>query len=328
MIELGLDKKKTKESLGLNKYYLTALKIVIAAGLIAFILYKVNAVQVYKAFTNANLYLIALVIALTALNLTLQYKKWKLTSSVLLHESNSKKIWYSLFFGIAAGSFTPARIGEYFGRAMEFKDKPVLQVTIATLTDKFFAFVVVVFIGSIASILFIHFYYGVNSLITVSLFLVQFLLFYFFIMLLLHPKLWNNNIVDYLVSRKRIGPFFKQLAIIKSLDKNYTARMMGWTLLFYSCYIIQFALLTAAFTNHNNYFHYLWAGNLVMFAKSVIPPVSLAEIGIREGASIFFLTKMGELAPSAFDASIFLFFINVLVPSLIGVVLLFRKNND
>lgn len=326
-MEASLQKNKTREIFFQKKYYLTVLKIVIAVGLISFILYKINPAEVFSAIKNSNLYLILTSFGLTSLNLTLQYKKWKLTSSYLLQESESKKIWYSLFFGIAAGSFTPARVGEYFGRALEFKDKPILQVTIATLIDKFFAFVIVTVIGSIASILFLSYYYHVNSFITVSLFIVLFLLFYFFIILLLHPKLWNNIVVNYLKSKKMLSGFIKQLEIIKSIDKNYSSKMIGWTVLFYTCYITQFALLAAAFTNHNNFFHYLWAGNLVMFAKSILPPVSLAEIGIREGASVFFLTKMGELAPSAFDASIFLFLINVLFPSLIGVVLLFKKNN-
>lgn len=327
-MEINILKNKTKEAFRYKKIYLFLIKIIIAAGLITFIIYKVNTAEVYIAFKNANLYLILAATALTSLNLTLQYKKWKLTSSVLLQESNSKKIWNSLIYGITAGSFTPARLGEYFGRAIEFKDKPILQVTAATLIDKIFAFIAATFIGAIASILFLNYYYGVNSLITVSLFTVLFLLFYFFIMLILHPKLWNNAVVDYLASKGRFKPFFEQFVIVKSLDKNYSAKMVGWTMLFYSCYITQFALLAAAFTNHTKFLHYLWAGNLVMFAKTIIPSISFAEIGIREGASVFFLTKMGELAPAAFDASLFLFFINVLLPSLIGVVLLLKKKND
>jgi len=65
-----------------------------------------------------------------------------------------------------------------------------------------------------------------------------------------------------------------------------------------------------------------------MFAKTIIPPVSLGELGIREGASIFFITALGESASVGFNASIFLFFINVLIPSLIGLILLLKKNND
>jgi uncharacterized membrane protein YbhN (UPF0104 family) len=73
---------------------------------------------------------------------------------------------------------------------------------------------------------------------------------------------------------------------------------------------------------------YFWAGNLMMFAKTMIPPISLGELGIREGASVFFITQLGETASTGFNASIFLFFINVLIPSLIGMILLLKKNDD
>jgi uncharacterized membrane protein YbhN (UPF0104 family) len=63
-----------------------------------------------------------------------------------------------------------------------------------------------------------------------------------------------------------------------------------------------------------------------MFTKTIIPPVSMGELGIREGASVYFLTQMGESASIAFNASIFLFIINLLIPALIGVGMFFRKN--
>jgi len=74
--------------------------------------------------------------------------------------------------------------------------------------------------------------------------------------------------------------------------------------------------------------NYLWAGNLIMFVKTVIPPISLGELGIREGASVFFLTKFGELPSVAFNASIFLFLINILLPALVGLILMLKKNDD
>jgi uncharacterized membrane protein YbhN (UPF0104 family) len=104
--------------------------------------------------------------------------------------------------------------------------------------------------------------------------------------------------------------------------------MFAVSFLFYVCFLLQYAILVAAFSNHYNFSDYIWAGNLMMFAKTIIPPVSLGELGIREGASVFFITMLGESASTGFNASIFLFFINVLIPSLIGMILLLKKNND
>ncbi|MCJ7554630.1 MAG: hypothetical protein MUO34_12180, partial [Ignavibacteriaceae bacterium] len=98
--------------------------------------------------------------------------------------------------------------------------------------------------------------------------------------------------------------------------------------LFYLCFLIQYVLLVASFSNQLHFVDYLWAGNLVMFAKTIIPPISLGELGIREGASVYFISRLGESASVGFNASIFLFLINVLLPSIIGFILLVKKSND
>ena len=77
-----------------------------------------------------------------------------------------------------------------------------------------------------------------------------------------------------------------------------------------------------------NFLSYIWAGSLVLFAKTIIPPVAIADLGVREGASVFFLVKMGESSSVGFNASIFLFIINVLFPAIVGMFLLLKKNND
>jgi uncharacterized membrane protein YbhN (UPF0104 family) len=104
--------------------------------------------------------------------------------------------------------------------------------------------------------------------------------------------------------------------------------MIFISLLFYLCYLIQYVILVSAFSHNDNFIDYFWAGNLLMFSKTIIPPVSFGELGIREGASVFFIQQFGENASVGFNASIFLFFINVLLPALVGLILIFRKNDD
>ena len=65
-----------------------------------------------------------------------------------------------------------------------------------------------------------------------------------------------------------------------------------------------------------------------MFAKSVIPQLSLGDLGIREGFTIYFYNKSGIAASTSFDASFFLFLINLVFPSLVGLILRYKKNND
>jgi len=315
-----LDRKKT--------YLIIAVKLLIAAGILYYLISFIDYREIIGALSESNVYLIATAFSLSFLNIYLQYLKWKLTCNTVMSERNNGKILTSIFYGLSAGAITPVRIGEYFGRAIAFKNKPLLQVTAATLIDKFFLLIIVTFLGSIASIVFIYIYYDVSLYIALSLFVIVFTLFYLLAMIIQSEKFWDNVFFARLRKSQRLSKLLNHLGSLRNLDKKYAGKMTVISLLFYFCFIVQYALLVAAFSNNSNYLTYLWAGNLIIFVKTAVPQISLGELGIREGASVFFLTSFGELPSVAFNASIFLFFINIMLPALVGLFLLIRKNDD
>jgi len=131
-----------------------AAKILISAGLLYYLISSVEYNQILSALDGANLTVIGLVIILGVVNIFLQYSKWRLTCTEVLGVSNKLKVFRSLFYGFSAGIITPLRIGEYFGRGIEFRDKSMVQVTVATLVDKFFPLLMVALLGSISSLFF------------------------------------------------------------------------------------------------------------------------------------------------------------------------------
>lgn len=303
-----------------------AAKLIIAAGLLIFLINFIDYDQIISAINEANLLMIGLVLILGVVNIGLQYIKWRITCNEVLEVNDNSKIFRSLFFGFSAGIITPLRIGEYFGRGIEFRDKSLVQVTVATLVDKFFPLLMVASIGSVSSLLFIYYYHNVSIYLVLSLFVLIFSFFYLLLMLLVSNRFWNSLLFSRLNTSSRVRSFLDKLKIFENLDKRYFYKMIVISFLFYSCFLIQYALLAMAFSNHFNFINYLWAANLIMFSKTIIPPVSIGELGIREGVSIYFLTQMGESASVGFNASIFLFIINLLIPALIGVGMFLRKN--
>ncbi|MDZ7624426.1 MAG: lysylphosphatidylglycerol synthase domain-containing protein [Ignavibacteriaceae bacterium] len=305
-----------------------AAKILISAGLLYYLISSVEYNQIILALNEANIAIIGVVILLGVVNIFLQYSKWRLTCAEVLEVNDKFKIFRSLFYGFSAGIITPLRIGEYFGRGIEFRDKSLVQVTVATLVDKFFPLMMVASFGSVSSLLFIYVNYDVSIYIVLSLFIIIFTFFYLLIVLLLSNRFWNSILFSKLNSSVKLKPFLEKLRIFESLDRNYFFKMLVISFLFYSCFLIQYALLVSAFSNHFDFGNYLWAANLIMFAKTIIPPISFGELGIREGASVYFLTQMGETASVGFNSSILLFIINLLIPALIGVGMFLRKNDN
>ena len=304
------------------------IKIIIAAGLLIYIVDRVNPDEIITALKGANLLFILAAFLLLIPNIYLQYWKWKVICRKMLGISNSKRILLSLFYGFSAGSFTPARIGEYFGRAIMFRDKSISDITVATFVDKIMALIIIAFVGALASIVFIHFYYKVTIFITASLFILIFILSYIFLYLILNPSLWKSTVINKIKFSKRLSSLVEKLSVVKKIDKNITYKVAVISFFFFVCMLVQYVLLVSAFSHNIDFLSYLWVGILVFFAKSIIPPVTIGDLGIREGASAFFITMIGENGSIGFNAAIFLFFINILIPAIIGMFLLLHKSDD
>ncbi len=185
-------------------------KIIIAAGLLYYLINSVDYNQIVLAIKNANLAIILLVILLGALNIYLQYSKWRLTCKEVLEVETKSKILRSLFYGFSAGIITPLRIGEYFGRGIEFKDKSLVQVTVATLVDKFFPIVNGCFSWFNFEFTFYLFrIMNVSIYIVLSLFVLIFTFFYLLIVLLMNKRFWNSILFSKINSSARAEVFYR-----------------------------------------------------------------------------------------------------------------------
>ena len=95
-----------------KKSLIIAVKILIAAGLLYYLISSIQYTQIISALKNVNILLVGIVLVLSIINIYLQYAKWQLTCSEVLSENNKSKIFRSLFYGFSAGIITPLRVGE------------------------------------------------------------------------------------------------------------------------------------------------------------------------------------------------------------------------
>ena len=129
-----------------------------------------------------------------SLNIYMQFLKWRVVSNSLLGVRKNEKIWKSLFYGFSAGIITPVRVGEYLGRKLAFEDVGLLKVTIATIIEKFASLFIVLFVGCLASTLFLSIYYSFLYSIPIILlfFVILTFLILFFKGYMFSSNLFNN----------------------------------------------------------------------------------------------------------------------------------------
>lgn len=303
----------------------TAAKILIGVGLIVFLIYYLEPDKIYQTYKEANKGFLLIAFLLLPLNLYLQCYKWALLSEKYFGIRENSKIWRSLFYGISGGIFTPMKSGEYFARALPYRNVKVLDVILATLVDKLVPIFFVILIGGTFFIVFLKDIIGLSVLVTLLLILAYKASILFPLYLLFGNGKMSVSIMNWLKGKKNSAKILDRLAFLKAMDSKTRIRLVVTSLLYHLTFTTQMALLLSAFSGIFNYPLFFFAANLIIFAQIVIPPIALGEVGVREGASVYFLQNLGFAGAVGFNAALSLFFINLLIPSIVGFILLLRR---
>lgn len=290
-------------------------------ALVMFVLFKTLKVNnIIATFRQANNFYIFLAIVFVIPNIYIQYYKWKFVLKLVKPEVSSKEALYSLLVGFTFGFITPGRVGE-FGRAFFIKDCSWIQLMGLAFIDKFFSLSIVIFTGAI----------GLLTLIGAQLHFYAFLPMVFFTLsallllryLLVHPELFKNILYRINI----ILPFRDKIKLLISSFENFkreqAMKLLGLSLCFYLIFLAQYFLATFAF-EHVTLTGVFQAVSSTLLIKSMLP-ISLGDLGIRESAAIFFFGKIGAKQTTAFNASILIFTINILIPSIMGLVLILKN---
>ena len=187
--------------------------------------------------------------------------------------------------------------------------------------DKFFSLSIVIFAGAVGLLSLIasqlHFY----AFLPILLFTMSALLILRYI--LIHPELFKN----FLYRINILLPFREKIKLLSSSFDNFhkqqALKLLGFSFIFYLIFFTQFYLAALAF-ELVSVLDVFKAVSSTLLVKSMLP-ISLGDLGIRESAAVLFFTKIGANSTTAFNASILIFTINILFPSLLGLVVVLKN---
>jgi len=301
-------------------------KLIIGFGLIIFLVNFVKPNSIVETFKKADSFFLGVAILLLPLNLFLQYYKWEILCNKLFNVQSPRLIWLSLFYGISGGIFTPMKSGEYIARALPLKEVKAFDVVLATAVDKIIPLFFVITLGGSFFIVFLRgIFLFSNSLMTIIIIL------YLFLILVPLTFLFNDGrrsikIRDKFKKVKFINKLIERVSFIRTIDKKIFIKHVSISFLYHLTFTIQMTLLLSAFSGEFDFMIYFFAANLIIFTQIIIPPIALGELGIREGAAVFYLQHLGYTSVVGFNAALSLFTINLLIPSIIGLLLLLKRN--
>ncbi|MCB2206032.1 flippase-like domain-containing protein [bacterium] len=254
-------------------------------------------------------------------NLYFQYSKWKLLLHSVYPAVAARDIRASLLLGFTFGVVTPARIGEFGARAASIRGASRLTVVGLTAIDKMATLCVTLTVGGVGLLLFnVQHPFMPTWLLAV----IEGALLAGAVLLWL---LWARHSSDTseAETRGRIVRKWQRLrSSLQHLDTRTLRRLLLLSVLFYCTFVLQFYFLLMAL-GPVDATTALSGISTIMLLKTLIPPLTLGELGIREGASVFVLGAAGVVAAAAIGASLLLFTINILLPGFAGLLVLLRR---
>ncbi|MCO5248467.1 MAG: flippase-like domain-containing protein [Chitinophagales bacterium] len=312
------------------KYLNTILKLIFFIGL-SIALYR-------RVFTNEDFHgaifalkenlihgrgFFVIAVLLSFLNWSVESVKWKSLVTKLTPISFGKS-FLGILFGIAFSLFTPNRLGEYGGRVLVLKDHKIAAI-VSTLIGSYSQIVVNMTIGGIAGFIYLWKYVHLSPylLFTVSIFFLIWMVFLF-------VSFFNIEIVSVLF---RKYSFFKKIAeyvdVVKLYQFHELRNLLFLSFFRYSIYCLQFFLLLKVFRVGIHFFEGIVLIPSVFFLQSILPTMAIFDLSLRGQIAVEIIgtyAKGGLVVVVA--ASTVLWFINLIVPSIIGgVVALFYKFN-
>lgn len=313
-METGLDNTRTLEYRNTGKRFLSGLlRICIAAIILYFIISMVTWQNVLTAYQSADVRFILMGSILVVANLGIRTYKWYTMLHSVKNRPSYLEAFGSFMLGVSLGSFTPGEIGEYAGRTLHIANAKRSHIVGLVLLDKAQIFVVTSAAGMIS----------LNILYMDSLFLKIFISLGILIVSL--TLLLRMDIVAKCAHHLNAS-FFKRSWVTNVFDgftlmqSNQLLSTLICTILFHFILMVQMYFFIQAFSNIHLFAAFIGA-SAMFFLKSCIP-ISLGDLGIREAGSIFFFSIYGIPQAAALNASLLLFVVNVLLPSIGGTILI------
>jgi hypothetical protein len=251
------------------------------------------------------------VILLMGVNWTVEARKWQLLTQEYF-PLGIVRSFIAVLSGISTALFTPNRVGDFIGRVSHLPKKHRKNGMISSFFGSYSQWLLTIIMGWIAWIqlgtqfvdsIFIY------QIISVAYFLVIITLVFFFLTNGFRLKIFNS-----------FQKYFQHPP-----SNTIRLKLIGLSLLRYFIFTSQFYILLQMFGVDLSYGIVLSKLGLFYLFTSLIPSTFWGEIGIKESLAVWVFSGLIVNSLLIITTTLLLWFINLLVPAIIGNYFLYKK---
>lgn len=295
-----------------------ALRGFLGLALLIVLFQYVSLDELLDSWRKARFDYLSMAVLLAGANLSIQILKWRYFVRLIDPKCTSMEALASFMFGMALGTVTPGQIGEFGGRALRHNSMKAGAIVGLTLIDRL-QMICVLGIAGIVSLPFLLGWGSTRSILIIAPSCSILLLLFF-----------NPRIVPAMIARLDLKVLQRPavedfVSAVEAFRMPQLIRSFLFSAVFYLVVCLQMFLLLNAFAEVG--FLDAFSGFACMMLLKALLPISLGDLGIREASSVYFYSLLGIAPATALSASLLLFVINVLAPSIVGLAFIPKLSN-
>jgi hypothetical protein len=277
--------------------------------------------QLYESIDSASFLLLLLVILLMLMQWMFEAIKWQLLLQQLINLPITKALMM-IFTGISFSIGTPNRFGEFFGRILHLPKDLRIQATGYTFVGNFAQLIVTCVAGTVGMLVItpnhssdrlpklealLLIFKWVAPILSISFLFVYFKAGLFF---------------SWIAQIKLLQPWKEKLVQLSALSLEVLTKVLFYSLLRYIVILVQYWLIFKVIGVEVDLSQTSIAISIMLFVLSIVPTISLVELGLRWQISI--------LVFAPFTANVFgltmgvtmIWLFNMIIPAGIGALMM------
>jgi uncharacterized membrane protein YbhN (UPF0104 family) len=267
---------------------------------------------------------LGLSILLMPLNYLLEAEKWRSVVRSFYPELRLGRAFWAVLAGMASGIFTPNRVGEYAGRVLFLSEGKRVEAIVATFVDRVCQLLVTLVCGLLALGALVAEFGGgfLEGLLAAPTTRVLFLVFALAMGLVVFLFLAApQHLARWLPQRWNSAVWIRKVRFaLSQMPGRDIRRVVALSLLRYFVFSFQYVLLMWAFGYTGGLGLGLGIVALIFFGKSVLPVMGIFELGVRETVAVLVMGVFGLDKPMAVSSTFVLYVLNILLPTLLGIL--------
>lgn len=291
---------------------MTIVRTAVTAALLGGLVWMTDFATLVGSLREANVFWLVVATALVPLNIGLEIWKWRNLLGTRSRQGTLDAAG-SLLAGYALGLFSPARAGEYVGRTLYLRGHGY-RTALQTGVDRMYS--MVIYVGAGLTGLATALWVGIIQLTPVweYLALVGFVAGCALAFLSLRPDSLYQLLTHFSGSRKWVYG----IGFLRRVGDRSSRSLLVLSGARYAVFSTQLVVLVLAFGGAASVTLLYVCVSLIFFVKTMVPAFTMADLGIRETAAVFFLGLIGIGSAPALNASLTLFLLNLVLPAVAG----------